>query len=314
MRLLTEQLLKAFGVGKISVAKDGAQAYEQYQRYAPDLIITDWQMPQVDGIELTNKIRREKASPNRTIPIIMMTGFIDKNRIDKARDSGVTEFIIKPFSAKDMAKRIEHITKSPRDFVVTNNYIGPSRRRKKNLDFNGKENRIAKTTNIISDKKLLEEKIGRGEVSLLAVERAEQVIQTNTIDFDPIAREFLDQLEKTIQSIQSSNQYSMMSLESLIYPIMQIKANARIFKYDLIGDLASIMLNFLNQVNAMDEFVLQIIIAHQRTINHIINKKQKGKQGKTGQTLQEELEGACKRYLKIKNKTSQDQLKKTSAG
>lgn len=312
MRELLEQLLKALGVGKITIAKDGFDGHEKYLRYKPDIIITDWQMPGLDGLEMTKQIRCRKSSPNRSVPIIMMTGFIDKKRISNARDSGVTEFLIKPFSAKDMAKRVSYVTQNPRDFVVTSNYIGPDRRRKNTSNINSGNRRKANTPNIIKDKRQLEQKVGTGEVSILAIERSQKVIDENNIDFEPIARIHLDKLATSIRNMKNTDNFSAISCESLVYPIMQIKANARIFKYDLIGDLAGIMLNFMGNVNAIDEYILQIVEAHQNTVNHILNKKQKGKQGKTGQTLQEELDNACHRYLKVKNKISQGKLKKVA--
>lgn len=61
-------------------------------------------MPGMDGIDLVKPIRNNPRSQNKTIPIIMMTGFGSPLRISSARDCGVTEFLIKPFSAKERIK------------------------------------------------------------------------------------------------------------------------------------------------------------------------------------------------------------------
>lgn len=124
-------ILNRFGFGRVLTAIDGEQAFSMFQRYKPDLIITDWHMDPVDGLELSRWIRRNKHSVNRSIPIILMTGFSDYTRITNARDKGVTEIIIKPFSAEDLAKRIMHVIDVPRDFIESLGFFGPDRRRRK---------------------------------------------------------------------------------------------------------------------------------------------------------------------------------------
>jgi two-component system chemotaxis response regulator CheY len=124
-------ILNRFGFGRVLTAIDGEQAFSMFQRYKPDLIITDWHMDNIDGLELTRWIRRNKHSVNRSIPIILMTGFSDYTRITNARDKGVTEIIIKPFSAEDLAKRIMHVVDVPRDFIESLGFFGPDRRRRK---------------------------------------------------------------------------------------------------------------------------------------------------------------------------------------
>jgi two-component system chemotaxis response regulator CheY len=124
-------ILDRFGFGRILTAIDGEQAFSMFQRYKPDLIITDWHMDNVDGLELCRWIRRNKHSVNRSIPIILMTGFSDYTRITNARDKGITEIIIKPFTAEDLAKRIIHVIDVPRDFIESLGFFGPDRRRRK---------------------------------------------------------------------------------------------------------------------------------------------------------------------------------------
>lgn len=128
-------ILTRFGFGRIFTALDGEEAFSIFQRYKPDLIITDWHMENVDGLELSQWIRRNKHSVNRSVPIILMTGFTDVGRITNARDTGVTEILVKPFKAEDLARRIMHMIDVPRDFIESLNFFGPDRRRRVNDDF-----------------------------------------------------------------------------------------------------------------------------------------------------------------------------------
>jgi DNA-binding response OmpR family regulator len=59
-----------------------------------------------------------------------MTGFSARERVIAARDTGVTEFLVKPFTANDLYKRIDHVIMKPRQFVKSPDFFGPDRRRK----------------------------------------------------------------------------------------------------------------------------------------------------------------------------------------
>lgn len=134
-------ILEEFGFGKVLTATDGEQAFQLYQNHKPDLIITDWHMEPVDGLELCQWIRRNKYSVNRSVPIILMTGYTEHTRITNARDRGVTEILVKPFSAQDLARRIMHVIDAPRDFIESLNFFGPDRRRRSDDGFDGKNRR-----------------------------------------------------------------------------------------------------------------------------------------------------------------------------
>ena len=130
MRKLVTVILQSLGAKKIFFAENGEQGYAEYKKLNPDIIITDWLMQPVDGAEFVRMVRNRADSPNRTVPIIMMTGFNATTRVMKARDEGVTEFLIKPFTASDLAKRLAYVINRPRDFIQAPEYFGPDRRRR----------------------------------------------------------------------------------------------------------------------------------------------------------------------------------------
>ena len=130
-------LLDAFGIKRAHSARNGEEGYKAYLKHKPDVIIADWMMKPVDGILFTQKIRTNPGSPNPYVPIILMTGFSEKKRVVTARDSGVTEFLVKPFTARDLYKRLAQIIERPRQFVKTEVFFGPDRRRKQEEHFEG---------------------------------------------------------------------------------------------------------------------------------------------------------------------------------
>lgn len=134
---ITKSLLRTFGVGKIVTAKNGREGLALVKRHSPDIIIADWMMKPVDGISFTRYVRQDTEGFNPYVPIILMTGFSEKRRVIQARDAGVTEFLVKPFNARDLYKRIVQIIERPRQFVRSDNFFGPDRRRKKLFGYTG---------------------------------------------------------------------------------------------------------------------------------------------------------------------------------
>ena len=137
MRQLFVSVLRTLGIGTIEEANNGEEAFKKFVKGNHDIILTDWMMAPGDGLELTHKIRHSALSPNKMAPIILITGYSAWSRVETARDNGVTEFLIKPFTANDIAKRLAYVITSPRDFIETTNFFGPDRRRRVDPEFNG---------------------------------------------------------------------------------------------------------------------------------------------------------------------------------
>lgn len=141
MLSLTISILNMFGFKNVHGAKSADEGMNLFIQYNHDLIVTDWLMEPKDGLDLIRQVRRSEMSPNKFVPIILMTGYSDQPRVEVARDEGVTEFLMKPYSARDMYARIVQIIEKPRQFVDTGEFFGPDRRRRKNFEFNGGERR-----------------------------------------------------------------------------------------------------------------------------------------------------------------------------
>lgn len=129
--------LNILGIKNVQRARHGEEGFEQFIEHKPDVVITDWLMEPMDGLELIKKIRLNPRSPNKTVPVIMITGYSALKRVQTARDYGVTEFLVKPFTAKSISARLNHIIDKPRGFVQTDNYFGPDRRRRRDPNYDG---------------------------------------------------------------------------------------------------------------------------------------------------------------------------------
>lgn len=135
-------MLRELRVKEIRVATDGGDALDVIKSgYWPHLIIADFEMPVVNGAELTQTIRASKDEAIKDIPIIMITSYADEDHVRMARDAGVSEFLAKPFPLEKLTSRMHAAIDRPRDFVESGVFTGPDRRRKEDLDFDGEDYR-----------------------------------------------------------------------------------------------------------------------------------------------------------------------------
>ena len=141
MATLVKSILNIFGFKDIYIAHSGEEGLEMFKRHDPDLVLADWLMEPMDGVEMAWHFRHDTDSQNPYVPVILMTGFSHQMRIVQARDTGINEFLVKPFNARDLYNRIQHLIENPRQFVDAERFFGPDRRRKRGKNYNGPERR-----------------------------------------------------------------------------------------------------------------------------------------------------------------------------
>ncbi|NQU59593.1 MAG: response regulator [Rhodospirillales bacterium] len=129
MRRLLFSLLRELGITQLSQAANGEDGLNRLKEAEPDFIITDAIMQPMDGLEFTRIIRSGDADIDPFVPIIMISGQVEMNYILRARDTGITEFLAKPISARSIYTRICRIISNPRSFIRTDGFFGPDRRR-----------------------------------------------------------------------------------------------------------------------------------------------------------------------------------------
>lgn len=129
MRKIIGAMLRGFGVANIHDVADGALALEALNAHPIDLVVVDYALETLSGVELAELVRNTENDPNCFVPIIMLSAYTERWRIEAARDAGVTEFLRKPLCARDLYLRIEEIVEQPRNFIRTPRYFGPDRHR-----------------------------------------------------------------------------------------------------------------------------------------------------------------------------------------
>ena len=142
MRKLVMTILQAFGVTQIAEAESADRAWQSLREINPDVIVLDWVMEGMSGVELVRMIRSNPQAPNPFVPVIMLSGHTSLEHVRQARDAGVNEFLAKPVSVKVILSRLISVIEHPRPFVRTKSYFGPCRRRRGDDEYRGPERRV----------------------------------------------------------------------------------------------------------------------------------------------------------------------------
>ncbi|HEY1721422.1 MAG TPA: response regulator [Magnetospirillaceae bacterium] len=127
-RDLTREMLGAIGFRRVETARNGEDAYRRFVLNPAALVVTDLRMGPVDGLQLTRLIRTAPDSPNRFVPIMVLSCITDVETIGRARDAGVNDFLAKPLAIATLRTHLEWLIERPAKFVRSGTYFGPDRR------------------------------------------------------------------------------------------------------------------------------------------------------------------------------------------
>ena len=143
-RRLTTEMLRAGGRVQIDYAENIGQCLMALSYCQPDVLIADWDIDEGSGLTLVKRIRAgEAGAAFRKLAIIMVAPRNTANDIQRARNVGIDEFVLRPFSTQTILKRIAEVRANRRDFVESTRYVGPCRRRRATADaYDGPRRRL----------------------------------------------------------------------------------------------------------------------------------------------------------------------------
>lgn len=127
-RKVIRTLLMAAGVTSIYEAENGARGLDAIRAVVPDVVLVDWEMPNMDGAAFAKIVRTPGGFPHPNVPIIMLTGHSERWRVEEAMRLGVNEYLLKPVSGKMLCDRLIATLTKPRPIVKVGKYYGPEPR------------------------------------------------------------------------------------------------------------------------------------------------------------------------------------------
>lgn len=145
----------------------------------------------------------------------------------------------------------------------------------------------------------LKSKVGSGGLSEEILDKAQALLENNTVDFLPLAEMYLSSVMKGIEAAQNAehkadNEYI---ISMMLYPGMQLKANGGMFHYPLVTEIADRMIQFLEAIETPDIDAVEIIVAFHTTMRAVVQGKITGMAGNYGAELLTALDAACRRYF-----------------
>ncbi len=107
MRRIVKNVLKQIGFENIEEAEDGTQALAKLKAGGYGFIVSDWNMPNMDGMDLFLKVRQDPSA--KDIPFLMVTAEAEKDKVITAIQAGVNSYIVKPFTAEVFKEKMDRI-------------------------------------------------------------------------------------------------------------------------------------------------------------------------------------------------------------
>ncbi len=273
--------LREMGFTRVQHVRTVEEALAHLTSQPVDILITEWLLDPMDGIELVQHLRLNPNSPNRGIPIIMLTGKGEYIDVTTARDVGITEFLVKPFTVQTLYDRLEHLIDHPRPFILSEQFAGPDRRRKSSQSSD--ERRITKpregkkygkhlprpdkTPLVFTPDQEIKRVIGLiGPLAniitpemLATAQQSIEGMQDETLGW---VREDLIELERTFIEIQTAPGRD--KLETMKAAALSVKARAGTFGFHIPSQIARMLYIFLNT-----DFVLGRVV-HNQVVHQFI--------------------------------------------
>jgi len=333
IRHTLEDLLRHFEFGKIITAQHGQEAIEILSTSAIagapglgiDIVLADLIMSPINGLLLTRWIRNSKDSPNRFMPVVLLSGAADDEYVTAARDLGASEFLAKPFSAENVYKRLLEVIDYPRQIIATHTYFGPDRRRRhgsydaqadrrKNTDkditivYSGKKTtKPAKASdvwcfrlpNALKGKAGGMGSKGGGEMPMALLEQAEEKLERKKLDFADWALKYLSELSNLCADALIKPGRRAAHFEKIHLLAHELRGQGGTFGYPLITRVAKMLYDITHEHCREDDSAVEIVKAHIDTMRVVIRERISGDGGAIGKELLAGIQEAIEKNSKV---------------
>jgi two-component system, response regulator PdtaR len=201
------ELMRTVTKPDVWVAPTNEKGLKQADKINPQIIFVEMSAEKVDGVNFTHRLRRSNFAC-RKVPVILVCAQATAASILAARDAGVHEFLRRPFTVKDLLKRLEAVTLNRRDWIEAVGYVGPDRRRFNSGDYSGALKRHADTDPTPEEARIAQAlKILRSALLAVEADRAQalRALQAQTLELEEAAKAMGD--EKLLAATTSFHHY-----------------------------------------------------------------------------------------------------------
>ncbi len=334
-------MLFSLRVGNVVTASDGGQAIDRLKlmddnpvkagMMSVGVIMSNWMMSPVDGLTLLKWLREDKASPDRFMPFVMVSGAADVDKITTARAAGVTEFLAKPYSITGLISRLLAVIDNPRQFAScsrrsTLGRIGGARdcpiRDPSDVslatttwrwsmtktppdDPNTPTRDAAPKMRYLRTRNRLREKAG-GDTPGQPGKIPDELLRLASAELDKMAEQYPDFVADSIAALYAAHgKAAAASIEGrhvhfaeLNVLAHEIKGQGGTFGYPLITTFGGLLFDFTSGGAARTDYHIEIVKAIIDAIRAVINNRIGGDGGQIGRDLQAALKGLIAKHLR----------------
>ncbi len=265
MLTILKKILGTMGFGQFRITDDSNEALDIISKGLVDIVITEWDMKLVKNASIIENIRHSEDSAVALMPVILLSANSTKTAVKYSRDCGATEFLAKPYTARTLYNRLEHVIDFPRNFIVSDDYVGPDRRRKTNPYFEGDDRRTQKPTEFgLSSKIRIRHK---SPVKILTGSTLRRKLKIPKALREIITEEILQEAETAILSFKDESmkwmtedvtilktltrevieEHDVKSITALKRQALRLKSHAGTFHYDNIARWAESFYQFMEK-------------------------------------------------------------------
>ena len=330
---LLASTIKAFGITDTVAEPDCSTAIKKLKLSKTDpiaagigtidLIVSDYLMPGVDGNLFLHWVRTNRDVPDRFVPFIMVSGAADQFVVEQARDTGVNEFLAKPFSARSVADRILAVVNNQRPSVLAPGYFGPDRRRVKQAVVEERrktrqsEIQVIKTDSTTRTLRedvraiyflannRLREKLGSNgrepaHFDPLIIEAAQERIRRLVGDYADWAKRYINSMAESLKALEAGgwpeggNAKHVANINRIAH---ELRGQSGTFYYQLVTSFGKQLYKAtLDSDMEITEDRLKLIAAHIDAIRTVFRNRVQGDGGQVGKALLREIDLAVKKY------------------
>lgn len=322
---MIRKILYPLGCTQVSSARSAEEADEISLKTIFDIIICNWDLPGVSGVDFCKTLRRNYQSKQQMLPIVLYSTRNQLNDVLAARDSGIHEYIILPFTSKALIERLYMMAEQPRNFLLTNIFVGPDRRR-----INPIKQLMQKTASVSSKKRtaplvtsrhslghidigdkprmILPDYSLKLKVGLHVPEELQMLSNATELSLDAAKQRMIERLGHEVSALgyhfQSLGEGSFEAAELaprlINQSAMVIAQESMLVGYDFAMEIAGMLLGFSMQYAHYDDVNHRLIIEkHIEALKVVFSQKLAGDGGVLGDVMLGELSKLIEKFIHI---------------
>jgi len=322
-RTLLATTLNDIGVGTVHTVPNGVAAIDHLRRSGGgessakppmvDLLITEWDMDPVGGMMLIHWLRRHRSSPDRFTRTMIMSGDMDTEKVERARNAGVNAVFAKPFTINGLRKHVVNVLSANPPYFKTTGYFGPDRRRHGSEIVLDERRQVRKPYGEVLDHGpspevgcfdlphyLSEMARGRGPVDYTERDWAHEVLAPHSEDYADWVQGDVEVLRLAFRLADQNPDLRARNMGLMAKLVFRLEREGVLLGYPLISAFALTLANAIQTDAALWCKSAEIFDAALNGLDVVVRQDVRGDGGVVGKALSSSLRGLNKKLIALR--------------